>query len=580
MIKIKNKIRVLTVLCFLTIFFITIPRGLALVEDHLDWGVDRIDAERVWGGFDGANDIDQQNAIATGAGVKVCIIDTGIDIDHPDLKDNYKGGWDLYGNDGIPQDTYGHGTSMAGIIGAQDGGGSKYENVIGVAPEVELYAYRADDDGDFEYPPFPPVPVTQAYRGIMWAIKYSMDVILLECVYSKYLFWTEYACQKAYENGIVIVAPAGNQDFKEGVHWPACSDYVIAVGNMKYSYEISDTSSYGPEMEVIAPGTGIWTTTIDGTYTYIDGTCPAAAHVAGVCALILSENPDLTPDEVRAILRDSALDQVHNDDPEGWDEHYGYGLINAYVCFDDTPPNVEITSPTSYYVSEAVTIRADVSDDSTFINRVEFYIGNSLKFTDTDGSDGWSWIWYTRSSGNGYHVIKVKAYDERDNTGLDFKGVSVNNVDSGGGGECPNLLVWDGNEFIDEGVLPIHDDENPGVDMTLYHELQCTPAITSNQKLILKLSEISEGYTYSHSIIDQVQLFIKNEDDEWELIPLFKAFHSNSSKVKKELLFDDEIKTEIIKGEEITLIFLAINHEFSENSKLLFKIVGHNLIKW
>ncbi|MHA1685914.1 MAG: S8 family serine peptidase, partial [Candidatus Heimdallarchaeaceae archaeon] len=114
-------------------------------NDKLDWGVDDIDAEKVWGGTDGAVDVLPESL--SGEGVSIAIIDTGIDKDHPDLNDNYAGGYNCIKKDGelwdpsYTKDEFGHGTHVAGIIAAEDND----EGVIGVAPHASLYALRAFD---------------------------------------------------------------------------------------------------------------------------------------------------------------------------------------------------------------------------------------------------------------------------------------------------------------------------------------------------------------------------------------------------------------------------------------------------
>jgi len=128
-------------------------------EESLDWGVDHIDAEKVWGGTDGALEVIPGNP--SGLGVKVCIIDTGIYYTHDDLNDNYEGGIDLIDGDNDPLDEEGHGTMCAGIIGAED----NTIGYIGVAPNVSLYAVR----------------ISKTYSDIVealtWAINNEMDVI-------------------------------------------------------------------------------------------------------------------------------------------------------------------------------------------------------------------------------------------------------------------------------------------------------------------------------------------------------------------------------------------------------------------
>ena len=142
---------------------IQLDRTVSLFEDTLDWGVDDTDAEEVWGGAENA--VNVLSGRISGEGVKVCVLDTGIDYNHPDLDDNYVGGYDFINNDPYPMDDHSHGTHCAGIIAAEDNG----QGVIGVAPKASLYAAKvlaASGSGS----------ISQIVAGIDWAIDNNMDV--------------------------------------------------------------------------------------------------------------------------------------------------------------------------------------------------------------------------------------------------------------------------------------------------------------------------------------------------------------------------------------------------------------------
>jgi subtilisin family serine protease len=138
----------------------------------------------------------------------------------------------------------------------------------------------------------------------------------------------------AYSRGIVLVAAAGNSGPGENtVEYPAKYDQVIAVGATDANNEIASWSSRGSELELAAPGVSIYSTYKGGTYATLSGTSMACPHVTGTVALILQKNPGLTPNEVRGILRGSAVDPGS----EGWDSTYGYGLVNAFEAVENTP---------------------------------------------------------------------------------------------------------------------------------------------------------------------------------------------------------------------------------------------------
>lgn len=301
-------------------------------NDDLDWGVDNTEAERVWGGYENAKDVEPGNP--AGFGVKVAVIDTGIDYEHRDLNDNYKGGYDFtynepgFGNDPDeydPMDSQTHGTAVSGIIAAEDNG----VDVIGVAPKAFLYALKVF--GWWWN------PTSQQWeeknRGgdeaLDWAIEHDMDVISMS--FGGYLPSQTFhdLCDLAYDAGIVLVASAGN-GATDDPHYPSGYSSVICVGAVDINYEfVTAYSNYGPTQELVAPG-GRWfkrikTTEAGGGTIKTYKTSIACPMVSGVCALLHSVTPDIMPDEIRYILHNTADDRG---DP-GWDPYYGWGTVNA-----------------------------------------------------------------------------------------------------------------------------------------------------------------------------------------------------------------------------------------------------------
>lgn len=257
-----------------------------------------------------------------GAGVNVAVLDTGIDYTHPDLAANYKGGYNFIADNNDPfDDAYGtsHGTHVAGIIGAINNG----TGVVGVAPAVSLYAVKVLDGGGGG-------TVSTIIAGIEWAIEHKMNVINISIGSPDYSAALEEVCNKAYQAGIVIVASAGN--YSPGtVLYPAAFDSVIAVSATYQTDTIGTFSSYGPQVELAAPGHNILSTAIGGGYITLYGTSQAAPHVAGVAALLFSRgmldaNRDgRIADEIRAQLAATARDLGE----PGRDIYYGYGLVDA-----------------------------------------------------------------------------------------------------------------------------------------------------------------------------------------------------------------------------------------------------------
>jgi len=298
------------------------------VEDNdteTPWGVDRIDAEKA------------HTLNFTGEGVKVAIIDTGIDYTHPDLAANYAGGYNFIKTLKTPMDDNGHGTHVAGIIAA----GDNDTGVVGVAPDAELYALKALGRTGSGY-------ISDVNEAIDWAIDNNMDVISMS-LGSSYNSTSQHAlCDAAYEKGIVIVASAGN-DYGGAVSYPAAYDSVIAVSATNYTDGIAYFSSTGPEVELAAPGVHVNSTYLGGTYTTLSGTSMAAPHVSGVVALLLGANSTMSPSEIREILANTSIDLG----PEGKDNYFGYGLLDAATALEgfSADPNPE-TDPELKYTVE------------------------------------------------------------------------------------------------------------------------------------------------------------------------------------------------------------------------------------
>ncbi len=261
-----------------------------------------------------------------GLGIRVAVLDTGIDYAHEDLNDNYQGGYDFVFGDDDPFDdnTRSHGTHVAGIIAAEENG----LGVIGAAPEVDLFAVKVLDGAGFGL-------VEWIIAGIEWAVDNDIDVINLSIE-----GWDNpalsAACDAAYNAGVLIVAAGGNDSSGNGtVRFPAAYDSVIAVT----ATDASDLPAYfsptGEELELAAPGVEVLSTVAGGGYNYMSGTSQAAPHVTGIVALcLLANTEDLNDDglvnheDARLLLQQGAIDLGS----AGKDAVFGHGLVSATVA--------------------------------------------------------------------------------------------------------------------------------------------------------------------------------------------------------------------------------------------------------
>ena len=282
----------------------------------LPWGINKIDAEQVWS-LGGA-----------GAGVNVGVIDTGISSVHPDLIANIKGGVSEVGYASSWNDDNGHGSHVAGIIGAVDNS----IGAIGASPAANLYAIKVLDRRGSGY-------LSDVIDGVDWAIGSGMNVINLSLGCDCPSESLHDAVARARDAGIVVVAAAGNSG--GSVLYPAAYPEAIAVAAVDSSGVAPYWSSRGPEVDLAAPGKSIYSTYKGTGYATLSGTSMAAPHVAGAAALMLGAPVDPAydadhdglwePTEVQNKLQATATGLGDS----GFDNIYGYGLINALAAFNN-----------------------------------------------------------------------------------------------------------------------------------------------------------------------------------------------------------------------------------------------------
>lgn len=301
-----------------------------MFSDFLDWGVDDIDAEIVFGGYDGATNI---GGNYTGYGINIAILDSGIDKQtgylHWEFVNKIAGEYDFYYGDSNAEDGLGHGIRCAGIAGAKDNN----LGIIGVAPECEFLIARIANQYELL------VDATTLGQAINWSVSNGADIISMSWGFYEDPGDTFYnSLRYAYDSGVVLVAGAGNDD--TDISYPAIYSEVISVGaiskdHTRAGYPDSGwasgkASNYGSNLDVVAPGTAIYSSWLNNDYYNISGTSMACPHVAGLCALILEAQSLLTPSQVKDVLRMTATDLG----PSGKDDYYGYGEVNATKAID------------------------------------------------------------------------------------------------------------------------------------------------------------------------------------------------------------------------------------------------------
>ena len=268
-----------------------------------------------------------------GAGVRVALLDTGLEHTHADLHGAVDALRDFTGSPSGALDRVGHGTHTAGIVGAR----RNDRGVVGVAPECRLLIGKVlgDDGSGLD---------DSVAAGIDWAVQSGADVISLSLGAPTPSPAIAAAVARAVAAGKFLICAAGNDGQSAGVNYPARFDDTVAVGAVQRNGRIAEFSSRGPEVDLCAPGEDILSTYLGGGYARLSGTSMAAPFVSGVVALLLAKHkqaggatPVETPSQLIEHLQRTATDAG----PTGRDPSYGFGLIDPAKLLAD-----EIATPT------------------------------------------------------------------------------------------------------------------------------------------------------------------------------------------------------------------------------------------
>lgn len=246
--------------------------------------------------------------------VAVAVIDTGVDTNHPDLRNHLLEGFNALDDTKPPMDEMGHGTHVAGIISAI------VNNLEGVA-------------GMTWYNPILPVKVLDdtgagntysVAQGIIWATDHGAKVINMSLGNYADAEFLHDAVKYAFNRDVVLVAASGN-DNTDRPGYPAAYPEVLAVSAIDENQARAPFSNYGSYIDVMAPGVSIASTYPNNQYAALSGTSMASPHVAALAALIRSVNPDLKNTEVMDLIRQTAQDLGE----KGKDNQFGFGQINV-----------------------------------------------------------------------------------------------------------------------------------------------------------------------------------------------------------------------------------------------------------
>ncbi|WP_284643157.1 S8 family serine peptidase [Paenibacillus silviterrae] len=242
----------------------------------------------------------------------IAVVDTGVELDHPDLKKNLVPGVNLVQPGLMPADDNGHGTNVAGVIAAQGNNDRGISGILWNAKIMPIKALEADGTGG----------EAKLGEGIRYAVDHGAKIVVLSLGLNKYSDYMSEIISYAEERGVLLVAATGNEG--NVVKYPAAYSTVLSVGGMGVDGRVHDRSNRGPELDLVAPW-DVFTTAMGHSYEYMDGTSMAAPQVAAVAALVWNKYPWYTPFEIRQLLRQTA----ENLGDAGWDPETGFGLLRA-----------------------------------------------------------------------------------------------------------------------------------------------------------------------------------------------------------------------------------------------------------
>jgi subtilisin family serine protease len=372
------------------------------------WHLAKIAAPAAWDVTTGSNT------------VIIAVLDSGIQMNHPDLQGRILPGWDYVNNDSDPSDDHGHGTATAGTAAAV---GNNSVGVTGVAVNAKILPFKVLNSSNYGY-------YSAWSAAIMKAADQGARVISMSLGGTTSSSTLQNAVNYAWNKGSIVVVAAGNSG-SSAPSYPAACTNALAVSATNSSDTRTGWSNYGSYVRISAPGEGILTTHRGGGYASWSGTSFSTPIVSGVAALIAARRPELSnTDIVNAILQ--GADDLG---AAGRDDFYGYGRVNAARSLqiavgtstsDTTAPVASLSIPDAVSTLAGTAMVYGDASDNVGVTRVEVFVdGTKVAQSSTDSID---YSWDTKTVSNATHTVKVVAYDAAGNSGSKQQTVSVNNT--------------------------------------------------------------------------------------------------------------------------------------------------------
>jgi hypothetical protein len=355
------------------------------------WHLGKMQAPTAWG-------------TSLGSGITVAVLDTGVDSTHPDLAGQLVPGWNMFDNNSDTSDVYGHGTMVAGVVAAASNNSA---GVTSLAWSAKVMPVRISDATGMG-------SISTIANGLIYAADNGAKVANVSYAISGYST-TQSAAQYLKNKGGVTVVSAGNTGAADA---SAANDTMITVSATDSNDALAGWSTFGPVVDVSAPGVGIWTTTRGGGYGAPSGTSFASPATAGTVALMMAANSRLTPANIESLLKSTAVDLG----AAGWDQYYGAGRVDAGAAVlaaaaaqtsDTTAPSVAISSPAGgAIVSGLVPIDVSAFDD-VGVTRVDLVVNGTPVASDSSAPFAFSWD--STKVADGKVTLIAYAYDAAGN---------------------------------------------------------------------------------------------------------------------------------------------------------------------
>jgi thermitase len=377
-----------------------VPAALAVNDSYMgsEWHLAKIGAPAAWDS-------------SLGRGVTIAVLDSGVNVNHPDLKDRIVPGYNLYSGNTDVTDVCGHGTAVAGTAAATSNNATGVAGVAGGASIMPLRIAYSDSTGCHAY-------FSTIASGITYAADHGARIANVS--YTGIAGSSAILSAARYMNGKggLVFVSAGNNNIDENV---TPDPALVIVSATDANDAKASFSSWGSFVTVSAPGTYIWTTNNALGYSQWNGTSFSAPVTAGVAALMMAARPDLGGDRIESLMYSTAVDLG----AAGRDPVFGYGRVDAAAALratvayqspvDSTAPVAAIAAPLANgSVSGLVGVTVNASDN-VGVSRVDLVVNGTVVATDTGAP--YTFSWNSAGAANGMANLVAVAYDAAGNAG-------------------------------------------------------------------------------------------------------------------------------------------------------------------